>query len=158
MQNIRNEKGIEARFSSKVNKTVGFGPEGECWKWEGGINSNGYGAMQVADRMIGAHRIAYDIANGPIPTGGLVRHSCDTPLCVNPAHLLLGDAKQNSDDKIARGRHNNQKKTHCKRGHELLGDNLIQGAKQRTCKTCFYESRKKSDKKRYLARTVTQND
>lgn len=52
-----------------------------------------------------AHRYSYQHAFGEIPTGMLVLHQCDTPMCVNPGHLFLGTPQDNSDDKVAKGRH-----------------------------------------------------
>lgn len=51
-----------------------------------------------------AHRVAYEIARGPIPEGMLVRHSCDNPTCCNPDHLLIGTHKENTGDAIERNR------------------------------------------------------
>lgn len=36
-----------------------------------------------------------------------VCHHCDRPTCFEPSHLYLGDAKQNAQDKVRRGRHVN---------------------------------------------------
>ncbi len=50
------------------------------------------------------HRIAWEEANGPIPEGLHVLHSCDNPPCCNVGHLFLGTAQDNADDKVAKGR------------------------------------------------------
>lgn len=55
-------------------------------------------------RTVRAHRVAFEAVNGPIPNGLDVLHSCDNRLCCNPSHLSLGTAKDNSDDKVAKGR------------------------------------------------------
>lgn len=52
-----------------------------------------------------AHRIAWELVNGPVPQGMCVRHTCDTPPCCNPEHLILGSQAENMKDKIGRGRH-----------------------------------------------------
>lgn len=47
-----------------------------------------------------AHRVAYELWKGPIPTGMYVLHKCRNK-CVNPEHLEVGTAKKNNlTDKI----------------------------------------------------------
>ncbi len=75
-----------------------------CWPWLGRPNTEGYGRMMVNGERQLAHRIAYQLANGPIPDGLLVCHSCDNPPCCNPAHLWVGTDGDNSEDKAAKGR------------------------------------------------------
>ena len=63
---------IGARFWSKVEQTDG------CWLWLGAKNPDGYGMMNVrTHRGTSAHRIAYVLKVGLIPTGVSVLHSCD---------------------------------------------------------------------------------
>jgi len=50
-----------------------------------------------------AHRLSYFAANGEIDPEAVIRHHCDTPACVNPAHLIAGTVQDNSDDAVARG-------------------------------------------------------
>ncbi|MGH0033016.1 MAG: HNH endonuclease [Myxococcota bacterium] len=51
-----------------------------------------------------AHRIAWGLANGADPGDAHVLHRCDNPPCVNPAHLFLGDAAANAQDRHQKGR------------------------------------------------------
>lgn len=89
----------QARFWSRVDIR---GPD-ECWPWLAG-KSKGYGVIEIDGRSHKAHRISWSIENGAIPAGRLICHECDNPPCVNPAHLFDGTHKDNSDDKIAKGR------------------------------------------------------
>lgn len=89
----------QQHFESKVQIT----PEG-CWNWVGSKNWQGYGRIKINGSYAPAHRISYQLYVGLIPSGLLIRHKCDNPQCVNPDHLELGTHKDNSDDKIARGR------------------------------------------------------
>jgi hypothetical protein len=78
-----------------------------CWHWSGKLTAGGYGYIPNGSRKkVIAHRASYEIHKGPIPKGLLVCHSCDNPPCVNPNHLWLGTDKDNSDDKISKGRAN----------------------------------------------------
>jgi len=64
-----------------------------------------------------AHRLAWEMTNGPIPNRSLVLHRCDNPRCVNPEHLFLGSPKDNMIDKMEKGRCFNGK---AKRFHESI--------------------------------------
>lgn len=80
------------------------GSPDSCWEWEGTIHHSGYGHMQVDGVQKSAHIWAYIDANGPIPEGQMVLHSCDNRRCVNPNHLRLGSHQDNMDDKVERDR------------------------------------------------------
>jgi hypothetical protein len=77
----------------------------DCWPWTGARDSDGYGSFKLSlYTTVGAHRIAWCIANGAEPGRGHVLHSCDNPPCVNPNHLSLGTARINAQDKVQKGR------------------------------------------------------
>lgn len=85
-------------FWSKVSPEPNTG----CWLWTGYRGK--YGTVSVGNRSVSAHRRAYGLAKGPIPPGMYVLHRCDLPGCVNPAHLFLGTAADNSRDMVRKGR------------------------------------------------------
>jgi hypothetical protein len=85
-----------------------------------------YGAITWRAKMIRAHRLSWEIANGvPIPDGLQVCHTCDNPPCVNPRHLWLGTNLQNVQDKVYKGRHRN-----------AYGDAPGRGLEPQTCPMC----------------------
>lgn len=75
-----------------------------CWGWKGPKAVTGYGVLMVNGKLMLAHRFSYEIYSGKIPKGKHILHSCDTPSCVNPAHLRPGTDADNAMDKISRGR------------------------------------------------------
>jgi hypothetical protein len=78
----------------------------DCWEFQGGKNNIGYGMIRDDKKMRTTHRVSYEEHIGPIPIGLVVMHSCDNPICCNPAHLSVGTHKDNSDDMVRKGRHN----------------------------------------------------
>ena len=77
----------------------------ECWPWTGAKTWKGYGFFRWDGKNQNAHRVAWILANGPIPDGMQVCHHCDNPECQNPNHLFLGDNNANIADKMKKGRH-----------------------------------------------------
>lgn len=78
-----------------------------CWDWTGYV-SKGYGQFQIGANgsriRHRAHRVSYRIFNGPLTDDEDVLHSCDRHVCVQPAHLHLGDQADNSREMVERGR------------------------------------------------------
>ena len=83
-----------------------------CWLWPGHIRG-AYGVLTYKSKRQSTHRWAWELANGPVPDGLCVLHSCDVNYapgdityrrCVNPAHLWLGTNADNMADMAAKGR------------------------------------------------------
>lgn len=89
---------LEVRFWRFVNKTE------TCWLWTGAHGKYGLINEHASTRTLLAHRVSWELANGPIPDDLFVLHRCDVPLCVRVDHLWLGTAKDNSHDMVAKGR------------------------------------------------------
>lgn len=90
------------RFWLKVDTSGGAKA---CWMWRGSTTAKGYGSFCWHGRIEHAQRVSFIIANGEFPRELHVLHTCDTPSCVNPAHLFLGTNQDNVDDKMNKGRH-----------------------------------------------------
>jgi hypothetical protein len=91
---------IEDRFWANVERR---GP-GECWPWTGDADGHGYGRITVGGKRARASRMLWSLAHGPVPDDLHVLHHCDNPPCVNPAHLFLGDHRDNMADRDAKDR------------------------------------------------------
>jgi hypothetical protein len=90
--------------SDRFARYVECCPMSGCWLWSGAPNRQGYGRLLVAGRAVKAHRLSYEMHKGAIPDGMSVLHRCDTPACVNPAHLFVGSQVANIADMDAKGR------------------------------------------------------
>jgi HNH endonuclease len=119
--------------------------ESGCWIWMGSCKSNGYGTIGLANRKMGhAHRVSYELHNGPIAPGQCIDHLCRVRCCVNPDHLEAVTTRVN----LLRGHGetgNNARKTHCPQGHIYDSSNTYhwtdgRGRTMRQCKICRHHS------------------
>lgn len=88
----------------------------ECWLWTGCTDGMGrpvYSATVNGEHyQCKAYRFAFWEAHGRWPVGKLILHSCDEPLCCNPAHLREGSQAENMGDAVTRGRTESGSKHH----------------------------------------------
>lgn len=117
------------KFWAKVRKTD------TCWAWVGTIQ-HGYGLVNQNGKRKQAHRVAYEYAKGPIPSGVVLDHLCRNRWCVNPDHLEPVTNREN----VLRGQSvqaDNARKDRCPQGHpydEANTSRMPDGS--RRCKRC----------------------
>ena len=97
---------MKSRFFSKTKLAEAPRPgiTTPCLEWTAGRNQRGYGRFKRAGKTELAHRVAWELANGPVPTGMCVLHRCSSPCCVAVEHLFLGTQADNNADMVAKGR------------------------------------------------------
>jgi hypothetical protein len=111
--------------------------ESGCWLWDGATTSKGYGRFRVNRKYILAHRYFFEVFTSTrVPPGMHLDHLCRRKSCVNPDHLEIvtpreNNLRSNSPSAI------NARRTECKNGHALSGDNLLISPKgDRRCRAC----------------------
>jgi len=102
VNNVDLEKALES-FQKKytVNEETG------CWEWSGALGNGGYGqfGIPLIDGTYvssSAHKFAYELKNGVVPKGLVIRHKCHRRNCVNPDHLSVGTNADNQMDRKKR--------------------------------------------------------
>lgn len=118
-------------------------PNSGCWIWTSTIGTDGYGKFIFQRKRYRAHRASYQTFIGALTPGLYVCHKCDNPSCINPDHLFQGTNRENQIDCNKKGRRWTMQGTHCIKGHELSGYNLIlqkrkdpSRVRRRRCRIC----------------------
>jgi hypothetical protein len=113
---MRASRPLAERFCEKVEVRASG-----CHEWTGRLQPNGYGQIRANGKTSYAHRVAWELANKPIPEGAYVLHDCDNRRCVNPEHLRLGTFQDNMDDMTAKKRHAHGERN----GHARLSEQAV---------------------------------
>lgn len=135
--------------------------DNECWPHIGNINNSGYGTVSQelfgVQKQVAAHRIMWELFNGPIPEDMVIDHMCHNEAlsrgeclvgseckhrrCVNPSHLRLLTFEENT--RIGRNGFNENTGKCRNQLHDWIPDNILERNNRRWCKLCMAESRKK---------------
>lgn len=82
--------GLVERLTERLSPEPNTG----CHLWTGSTNSSGYGQLSSGGktvrgnpRLVLVHRVAFELARGPVPEGLVLDHLCRCRTCCNPAHL-----------------------------------------------------------------------
>ncbi len=106
-----------------------------CWLWTGAPNNGGYGSCRWEGKLVGTHRLAYEVLVGPISYAMEPDHLCRVRLCVNPEHMEPVTRAEN----IRRGYAQKAPpplKSHCLRGHPFTEANTRLYGRRRYCREC----------------------
>ncbi|AWJ93400.1 HNH endonuclease (plasmid) [Azospirillum baldaniorum] len=152
---LRVRKPLSQRFAEKVS----VNPITGCHDWTGCISS-GYGQISSEDsKPVLAHRVAYEMAYGPIPEGLHIDHLCRNRRCVNPEHLeavtVLENTLRGALGIVTRAKASLQ--THCKRGHPFSPENTgIDHRGHRFCRACQSDAIRRHQKQNHAHRMEMQ--
>ncbi|WP_100485619.1 HNH endonuclease signature motif containing protein [Mycobacteroides abscessus] len=133
------------RFTAKSKRVV------DCLVWQGALDRDGYGSFYFRGANRRAHRMAWYIANGAIPDGFVVNHTCRNRACVNPQHLQMVTARDNALKDSSSVGYVNSQKTKCPNGHPYDKRVMWAGRTQRVCSVCDRETRNAAKRRRYHA-------
>jgi hypothetical protein len=100
MRGAYKKRPLGDRFREKVGRPDANG----CRRWLAAVTAKGYGKFGVGSKIVEAHRVAWELVNGPIAPGLCVLHSCDNPSCVSVGHLRLGTHRENMIEMASKGR------------------------------------------------------
>lgn len=128
---------------------------GVCWIWQKARSkSSGYGRVWMNGKVRATHRVTFELVNGAIPEGLEPDHLCKIVSCCRPDHIEVVTHQVNclrSGNAAAK----NAQKTHCKNGHELTEDNVVQWRlekhNRRECLICnrvYQRNHRKSTKEK----------
>lgn len=117
----------------------------ECWVWRAGATGRGYGAAYVNGRQYPAHRLAYSVLRGEIPSGLDLDHLCRNRRCVNPDHLEPVTRRENLLRSPITLTAQKAAQSECIRGHEFTPENtrIRKSDGTRHCRVCQRESERK---------------
>lgn len=127
-------------IAERLDRASEHNPSTDCLIWTGQRNEWGYGVIWYNGGMKKVHRVAWELAYGPIPDGKQIDHLCRNRVCIYPEHMEIVTNKVN----VLRGvgvTARNARKTRCCRGHDLAGDNvrIRRDGKGRECRACNKE-------------------
>lgn len=118
-----------------------------CMIWQLSTTKKGYARADVPEfGRVRVHRAAYEIANGPIPSGLVIDHLCRVTACCNPEHLETVTVAENNR---RAGPH--RRKSTCKNGHPNTPEHRSASRQCRQCHTEYMKTWREENREKYRA-------
>ncbi len=133
------------RFMDKVV----IEPSG-CWRWTASAIPAGYSCFYAHGSTHRAHKWGVEyFRHMKVPKGMECDHLCRNRWCVNPNHIEIVTKSVN----MRRGRNQFRERSHCKRGHALVSENIRRmksgrGHTFNACRACIRIAETKRNGKR----------
>lgn len=123
---------VEIRMTARSERRLLVADLGECIVFTGAVNSGGYGCIAVGGKTLLVHRVAWELAHGPIPVGMEIDHLCCVRACFHLQHLEVVTPDENKRRSAAR------RNGRCRRGLHPLSDvgSVPYATGQRRCAEC----------------------
>lgn len=143
--------------ATRIAASIRIDPLTGCHTWTRSI-ADGYGVMSVDGKTRRVHRVAYELASGPVPNGLELDHTCRNRACCNPDHLEPVTTRENIRRSPFTFASINAAKESCCNGHPFTPENTGWHGPRgqwRQCIECRREAarrRPKQDRTEYLAR------
>lgn len=148
-------------------------PRPDCMIWTAATD-RGYGRIFLDGTAKRVHRVAWEMANGPIPDGLTIDHLCRVRACCNTGHMELVTGSENTRraapyrpnllrfNPRGRGRKSprvSRIDTHCRNGHEYTPENtgVRSDGTGRQCLTCRRANREREKAARARARAARKS-
>lgn len=98
---FKNARSVNPIVFDRIMKGASFDYDntGSCWEFTARKNPDGYGYLKIGKQNKRCHReiyLMFHTNENPF----VVRHICNNPACINPAHLRGGTQKDNAEDRV----------------------------------------------------------
>lgn len=122
---------VETKYIDSFHKKYKIQAESGCWEWTACRLPRGYGYIATPYEGL-AHRFSA-LIHGLDMSKPVVRHLCNNPCCVNPAHLATGTQKENIEDMLRANRQRRGTDKHSNKLSEAEVKAIRQRYKPRVC-------------------------
>ena len=123
--NLLNLNANDIKFLYKLCSYAEIKRKTDCWQWQKGKDKDGYALITYKGKTVRVTRLIKSLYDGEFPKEMFCCHTCDNPSCINPDHIFIGSAKENSRDREKKHRGRTQNQLGEKNHAAILTENVV---------------------------------
>ena len=126
-----------------IKQRIRVNEETGCWIWTGVKTKDGYCVIRLLGTIWRVSKVIHMLFISPIPGELESSHVCPNRACCRPHqdHVIF----ETHADNLKRPRNNNMK--FCRKGHAMIGDNILISNGQSLCRRCRSLARRARQKR-----------